>query len=196
MNLISKEITNSLLKLRIGRFTTYGFLLGITLPVLVILIIELSGINLVPSDCEKLFYIGFAILFVVSCLLLIAFGNYEKNKTLANILILTATILSVICLHIFVVSTGGTLKSIFKSYYLYIPVVLVITFGAKLSYILVLGMILILASSILNTFTPSLVNTHEMQVITEGMSYKVTYLVIYLLQLSVVIKTNFEIRKQ
>jgi hypothetical protein len=62
-----------------------------------------------------------------------AFGLWAAGSDLTNILMLLAGAICVLSLEAFVISTGGPILSVFSFYYLYIPVVVGITFPRLLT---------------------------------------------------------------
>jgi hypothetical protein len=83
-------------------------------------------------DPEGWYALGVALCFVGFALAQVGI-NLPAGSGLTSILMLLAGAISVLSLEAFVISTGGPILSVFSFYYLYIPVVVGITFPRSLT---------------------------------------------------------------
>lgn|GEM_PF-5904965 len=192
-------------KQKIWVFFLYGFLGGGVIPIASISILDMAKcFNFIPLNYEIIFYASaFLSIILVSILIIISYDCYEKNEKLAKALCYIAAIISICALHVFVLSTGGSMQSIFTFHYLYVPAVVAITFTGRRG--LILAAFACLISFYLNLFCvkigpisfPYFISTEEWkEIILKSLEYRIVFFAVFLFQLGLAVTTDIVIERK
>lgn len=123
-----------------NRFVRYGYLLGISIPMMLVIVISIASDDksifeaFTPESIKLIQWIAVTQLFLVFFLLFV--GSTPKSDKLITYTLYVSGVISLISLHFLVSLTGGAMQSVFSTYYLYIPVVVAITFRKPRSLII------------------------------------------------------------